>query len=328
MNWFALIAILGVLLAIDAVLHLIGILAILPIFERKIAFSVQPAAPDPDAETISFATDDGLELRGSLYRHDDQPARGLIIFCPELSGSHWSAMSYCAGLWNSGFNLLSFDFRNQGESDSQPGYQPMHWLTGYEVADVHAAIRYARNHPELKSQPIGLVGISRGGGAALAAAAESPHVSAVAAEGAFSTFSLSMHYILRWATLYVPAWLLRPLPLWHLRLTVRMVCRISRFRTGRPYLHLESRLSRLRDRDVLLIAGASDSYVHPDVTRQIDQRIPGSKCRLWIVPKATHNQARTIDPEGYDQAMEQLFAGIQNSGGPSVRRVQSEPQSV
>lgn len=328
MNWFALTAVLGVLLAVDCVLHLIGILAILPIFERKIAFSVQPAAPDEEAERISFTNDDGLELRGSLYRHDDQPARGLIIFCPELSGSHWSAMSYCAGLWNSGFDLLSFDFRNQGESDSQPGYQPMHWLTRFEVADVHAAIRYARNHPGLQSQSIGLVGISRGGGAALAAAAGSPHVTAVAAEGAFSTFSLSMHYILRWATLYVPAWLLRPLPLWHLRLTVRMVCRISRLRTGRPYLHLESCLSRLRNRDVLLIAGASDSYVHPDVTRQIDQRIPGSRCRLWVVPKATHNQARTIDAEGYDRAMEQLFAGMEGAESSEVRQTQSEPQSV
>ena len=122
MGWQVIIYVILGLLAFDFLVHLFFAIIILPTFERKPPFGVEPASPHPDAQQIKFPTNRGLTLQGSLYRHENQPSRGLIIFCPELGGSHCSVMSYCEGLWNAGFDLLAFDFRNQGQSESMPGY--------------------------------------------------------------------------------------------------------------------------------------------------------------------------------------------------------------
>ena len=65
-----------------------------------------------------------------------------MVFCHELGGDRWGAGGYAGELRNSGFDIFTFDFRNHGLSDSLPGYQPMPWLTEYEMADVQAAVDY------------------------------------------------------------------------------------------------------------------------------------------------------------------------------------------
>ena len=37
--------------------------------------------------------------------------------------------------------LVAFEPRNQGDSDRMPGYDPLQWLTDYEVEDTRAALR-------------------------------------------------------------------------------------------------------------------------------------------------------------------------------------------
>jgi len=108
----------GIVILADIVLHFVAVRLVLPQFERKIPFGVELASPDPMAERIEFPTTHGLTLRGSLYRSANRVSRGLVVFCPELGGNHWLAMSYASGLFESGFDILSFDFRNQGESDA------------------------------------------------------------------------------------------------------------------------------------------------------------------------------------------------------------------
>lgn len=295
-------------LVLNALVHLAFALVILRVFERRLPFSLEPADRDPDAESVAFSTAQGLTLRGSLHRSPKGSAPGLVIFCPELGGSHWAARSYCRGLLEAGFSVLAFDFRNQGESDALCGYDPLHWLTEYEVSDVLAAIRYAQDRPDLGEETIGLFGISRGGAAALAAAARSPDVRCVACESAFSTTSLMLHFTLRWSSWYVPQWVMRPIPTWHLRNTLRCVQWISGLRKGCRYTNLERWLPRLRDRPVLMIAGEADTYVLPEITRALCERMrPG--CRdLWVVPGAKHNLARQADPEAYDRRLASFFA--------------------
>ena len=148
MGW-ELVAILLAVIALDLIVRAASVTVMLPMLERKPPFNVNPAHPDPQAEEAWFPTTHGLTLRGSLYRHENRGPRGLIIFCPEMSGSHWSALRYCGGLYLAGFDVFAFDFRSQGESDHQPGYEPLHWVTEYEVADVLAAVAFARQRDGL-----------------------------------------------------------------------------------------------------------------------------------------------------------------------------------
>jgi len=307
-DWQIVIGLILGLIAFDFLVRFCFALIILPVFERVPPFGVTPSDPHPDAEQISFPNERGTTLRGSLYRHENQPARGLILFCPELAGSHWSAMSYCEGLWEAGFDLISFDFRNQGESDSQPKYEPIHWLTDFEVRDVLAAIDYIGSREELRELPLGLMGISRGGSAALAAAAQSPDVKCVACEGSFATNDLSAHFTLRWASLYVPQWLLNIVPIWHMRLTLSLTRTLSQWHRKCRYTLLERYVPKLRNIPVLMIAGERDTYVNPDVPRRFCQRLSSDEKSLWVVPKAKHNGGRKVDAEEYDRRLVEFFS--------------------
>ena len=296
------------LVALSLAVQAVCITKILPIFEHRPPFGVESSPPDPDAETMAFPSTHGLTLRGSLYRTVSQPARGLIVFCPEMGGNHWSAMSYAQALSDAGFHVFSFDFRNQGESDHLPGYDPLHWLSEYEVADLRAALTYVRKHPDLRTLPLGLFGISRGGCAALAVAAECDDVKLVACEGLFTTRSMLLHYTLRWASLSVPNWLMKFAPLWHIRITLEMARVASQFRRRCRYTVLERTLPRLRHRPVLMIADGRDTYVPTEIAEQLGRLIGGDKYKVWIVPEAKHNAGRQADPEGYDRRLVELFS--------------------
>ena len=302
------LGLLGALALIDLTIHLSALMVIRPIFERIPPFSVHPAPPHPDGEPIEFSAPDGRTVRGSMYRHEPHESRGLIIFCPEMDGNHWSAMEYCAGLWDAGFDILAFDFRGQGSSDSIPGYQPLHWLTDYEVEDVRSAIEFASTYTDMRGKPMGLFGISRGGSAALAAAAQVPEVECVACDGAFSTESMMIHFTFRWAELYFPRWFLRLIPRWHLFATLQLVRWTSQVQRNCRFTNLHRLLPRLSNRNVLVVAGQRDTYVQPVITEEIFRRIGGRNAELWMVPKAKHNQARKVAEEEYDERLVKFFS--------------------
>lgn len=307
MGWLLLIVL--TILFVDLAIRVFYVRLILPQFETRPPFNVEPHPACPRTETVATTTDDGLVLRGRLYRSQELRPRGLILFCPELDGNHCSAPFYCAGLLDAGFDVLSFDFRNQGDSDAQPGYHPIHWPTTGELRDADAALRFISSREDLRDLPLGLMGISRGSLVALIAAAENPQVRAVCGEGTYTIDSLLEHFTLRWARVYVPEWLVSILPLWHYRITLRMVRWVSEWRRGVRYAIAERRLPQLRDRPVLLIAGARDNYVQPEVIRGIAAKI-GSRCHVWEVPDAKHNQARETLPDEYDRQVVEFFAAL------------------
>jgi pimeloyl-ACP methyl ester carboxylesterase len=305
---WSIVGIVAGVIVFDLLVHLGFALFAVRIFERKIPFTVTNHPPHPEAERIDFPSSGGITLRGAIYKQAARPSHGLIVFCPELEGNHWSALSYCAGLWENGYDILAFDFRNQGESDHLQGYDPLHWLTNFEVDDVLHAIRYAKQRTDLGTDiSLGIVGISRGGGAALAAAAKCPDVRAIACEGAFSTQTLMMHFALRWASLYIPEWVLKPVPTWHIRWTLNVAQFLSQRRRHCRYTKLERLLPRLRSRKVLLIAGDRDTYVQPDIAKSLARSIGQNAAELWIVKGAKHNVARQIDPAAYDRRLVDFF---------------------
>jgi len=300
-------AILAILFIVEIIVHGWATKVVLSMIDTAPPFHVELQGPHPAGERIEFATTDGLTLRGSLYRVRDRPTRALIVFCSEFGANHWSALSYCQGLWEAGFAILAFDFRNQGESDASPGYEPVHWLTDYEVRDTLSTIRYVRQHDELQHLPLGLFGISRGGGAALAAAALSDQVRCVACEGAFTTEDVVWLHGRRWFTLYVPSWVLTWLPDWHIRFTLQLARWFSQFRRQCRYTNLNRLLPRLRAKPVLLIAGGDDKYVFSDIARLLREKTGHDDACQWIVPNAKHNAARQTQPDAYDSRLIEFY---------------------
>lgn len=67
-------------------------------------------------------------------------SRGTVIFCHEVRESRWSALTFTGGLRDAGFDVLTFDFRNHGQSSPQPSWRPLPWATHCEAIDIRAAI--------------------------------------------------------------------------------------------------------------------------------------------------------------------------------------------
>lgn len=286
------------LLVNEVIMRVVIVPKIVPHFERAPNFRIVKTEPDSDAIDVTFTTSDGFTLQGCHYHHPSD-SRGVIIFCHEVRGSRWMAMHYTEALFKAGFDVLSFDFRNHGDSEVQPGYEPLHWATEFEVDDLKSAIRFVKNSPELQHLPIGLFGVSRGGTVALAVASEIRDIECVICDSTFTVESLMSHYAKRWAELFVPPRVLNFVPDFHVERTIRMVRRRCERQRNVKFVETERTMPKLRDRKVLFICGSSDSYVPTEVGERLSRLVPGSE--IWHVPKAKHNGARLVAQEEYDR---------------------------
>ncbi len=221
--------------------------------------------------------------------------------------------------------MLTFDFRNHGDSDTMPGYVPLHWLSKYEVLDLNAVIDHVYSRPDLNELPLGLFGISRGGGAALYVAARRPEVLQVATEGAFTTEMLMLSHARHFIPIIVPQFVASFIPKWHIRVTVVIASWISQRRRNCRYVKLERVLPKLANKPALIISGQRDTYVLAEVAEEL-VRLIGQPGALWTVPKAKLNLARGVNPAKYDRRLVEFFSNLdqpaENMDSPAM------PQSL
>jgi pimeloyl-ACP methyl ester carboxylesterase len=311
-SWeFLITAGLILVLALEVLFQLLVLKLALPIFESRPPFAAERRAPDPTAEPVSIPTSYGLRLQGSLFRTMKANPRGLVLFCHELDSDRWSALSYCEGLLAAGFHVLAFDFRNQGDSDQMAGYEPIHWLTSFEVDDVLAAVSYIGSRADLRQLPLGVYGVSRGGGAALMAASRCEAVRCVCTDGAYSCNEMLLHYTGRWGRLYFPDQMLKMIPRWHVMFSLALIRARSQLSRGCEYANIEKALSRLREKPTLMISGERDTYVIPSITLNLHQRTGQGETGVWIVPGAKHNMARQTAPDEYDRRLVEFFLQLE-----------------
>jgi len=132
---------------------------------------VPPAKLGAAHEDVSFETSDGLTLRGWFV-----PSKNgaTVISFPGRKGPQKQARL----LIEHGYGVLLFDRRGEGESDGDPnGYG---WTGG---RDVHAAVRFLQQRPDVNPDRIGGIGLSVGGEMMIQAAAESTALKAIVSEG-------------------------------------------------------------------------------------------------------------------------------------------------
>ena len=80
----------------------------------------------PDAEDVRFTNSDGLSLHGCYFKTPRPKRRGVIVFGLEFGSDCWSAWQYCEFLIEQGFDVFSFETRNQGSSQKQEKYRTQH----------------------------------------------------------------------------------------------------------------------------------------------------------------------------------------------------------
>jgi pimeloyl-ACP methyl ester carboxylesterase len=280
------------------------------IFQEKPLFIIPRGEPQGCVEEVRFPTSDGLALYGCYLRRAgglEQHRRGVILFGLEFGANCWGSVPYCEHLLARGFDVFTFEFRNQGQSDRQPDYEPLQWVTEYEVRDMRAALEYLKGRSDADPRGIGFFGISRGGAAGLLAAADDGFVRCMVTDGAFATYTTMVPYMRKWIGIYSHRyWLQRVLPNWYYGLLARAgLRRIRRERCCR-FPDLEPAMRELAPRPLLMIHGGADTYIKPEMARALYDRARHPK-EFWLVDGAKHNQAIQTAGEEYRRRVLDFF---------------------
>ena len=276
------------------------------IFQERPLFIIPRGEPVGEAEDVLFATSDGLKLRGCYWK-SPRPRRGVILFGLEFGSNRWSCRPYCEHLVEAGFDVFAFESRNQGDSDALPGYEPLQWVTDFEVIDARAALAYLKGRPDADPRGVGFFGISKGAGAGLFAAAADPVVRCCVTDGAFGTYSTLVPYMRTWFRIYnsryhvqalLPSWYYGTIGLAGLR-------RIEQERRCH-FPHLERVMAGLSPRPLLMIHGDADNYIKPQMALTLFGQARAPK-EFWVVEGAKHNQALHVAGDEYRRRVLAFF---------------------
>lgn len=277
------------------------------IFQERPLFIIPRGEPVENAEEVRLRTADGLTLSGCYLHTWASTRQGVILFGLEFGSNRWACVPYCEMLLANGFDVFTFEPRNQGDSEAQPGYEPLQWVTNYDVEDMKAALYYLKKRPDADPRGVGFFGISKGAGAGLVAAADDDSVRCCVTDGMFATHTTMLPYMRKWVSIYSTRyWIQHLLPDWFYSLVARAALRQIRRARGCRFPHLEHLIDRLARRPLLMIHGSADTYIKPEMARDLFARARQPK-ELWLVEGAKHNQALQVAGEEYKQRVLTFF---------------------
>ena len=263
-----------------------------------------------EGEEACFAAVDGLRLSGMIIRANaDAPRRGMVVFLHEYCSDMQSCARYCRPLWESGYDVFTFDFRGHGKSGSDPGYSPRQWVSDREMADMRGAVSFVLDWlgQQGHAREIGVFGISRGACAGILAAAENPAIRAIVSDGAFSTDRTIEHFMKRWAYIFAKVRIVyenhHPAFWRFLRWSMMRFAR-REFRCEFP--SVRKAIGRMTPRPMLFVHGAKDSYLPVEQSRML-YALAGQPKHIWIAPDARHNQAVSLHPVAYSRLTVDFF---------------------
>jgi hypothetical protein len=248
------------------------------------------------SETVSFDAKDGIPLKAWWLPASGLP-RGAVIIAHGIDHTRQAMLPRAAFLVRGGYDVLAMDLRGHGESGGNivsPGL--------LEARDILAALRYIRSRGD--NEPVAVLGVSYGAVASLIAAAESPEIAAVIADGAYPTGKnvsedISRHYLHDPRTNF---WLRALFVASSFPGVARATALAYYFRSGiylgPELLSVIPSASRIRV-PVLLISGERDWIVPTDKARQILSVIRGDGKELVVIPNAVHDTTYSAAPTLY-----------------------------
>jgi len=257
-----------------------------------------------EAETVSFKSVDGVDLKGwwiSARPNPGSPA--TVILAHGNSGNRSSMLKRAVFLASNGYNAFPIDLRAHGESGGNymtPGY--------LEALDINGAVEEAKHRGQ--PGPFIALGHSYGARASLWAAAQSKDISAVVADSAFISIyaTLKRQAAHAGTDLHASFWERRGLQLANAlsesSLARRFMGSVYEWRTGKrmtaQFDDVMPAISQIGDRPILFIVGDRD-HIAPleDSQRMYDAAASPTKAIL-VIPNANHNSTIDADPTLYE----------------------------
>jgi uncharacterized protein len=278
--------------------------------EAQFSFDLPRTVAEPPQalrRSLAFQASDGTFLRGEFWAQPE--AAPTIILCHGYRISSSILRPAAALEYQYGYNILLFDFRGHGESESV--------ITSggiAEVRDLEAAITAATRQPEVLPGKIIIQGFSMGASIALLTPPH-PDVAAIIADSPYARLDdilrRYVHYRLTsesngWRPSLRQLRLIFPAIAWAVVVASSLDFRIrfghSLF--ARPDLSFKrwrERRKNLRQVPILLIHGEADETIpiqHAHTLAAAAQA-SGTPLETYFVPQAEHCGAYSRDPERY-----------------------------
>jgi len=239
-------------------------------------------------EEVSFQTSDGLRLRGSFSLSD--PERPTVVLCHGVGANRTDLYPFTKLLYEEGrLNVFTFDFRGHGESDGR--------YTSYgafERRDLEAALDFL-DRQSLRRE-YGFMGISMGGSVGLLVAAQDQRLKALWVDSPYIDLKETIEIHLK--LLYR----LPRFPFLHFALfSYRLL-----FRTDAGEISPIRDVARIAPRPLMIVNGAADERMRPDLARLLYDRAKGAK-ELWLIPGAGHLEGHLLQSQEYDRRLLTFF---------------------
>lgn len=276
------------------------------IFQEKPLFMIPFGKPREDAEDLNIPSADGVILKG-CYLKGKPPRQGVIFFGLEFGSKRWSCIPYCEFLLNAGYDIFACETRGQGDTPTYDDYEPLQWITDYEIHDYKAALAYLKSRPDADPRGVGMFGLSKGGGTGIFVAAGDPYIRCCVTDGMFGTLTTMIPYMGQWIMIYTKKYFIaRRLPNWYFRHLAKITLRGIQAERRVHYPSLARVLGKLAPRPLLMIHGGADTYIKPEMAQSLFEHA-GPPKELWIVENAKHNQAFHLVGDEYKRRVRAFF---------------------
>ncbi|MET0513678.1 MAG: alpha/beta fold hydrolase [Thermoleophilaceae bacterium] len=236
-----------------------------------------------NVEEVQLQTSDGLTLEGSYVPSRNGAA--VIVAFGRKGTQHPARM-----LARQGYGVLIFDRRGEGESDGDPN--PYAWDEGER--DLHAAVEFLKQRPDVEPGRIGGLGLSVGGETFLQAAAHSEDIQAVVSEGAGARSVGELAS--------VPGSAAGPVVF-----NALVTAGTAVFSDATPPPHLIDLVGQISPRAMLLIHAPAVSDGEERRFNRAFYRAAGRPKAIWGVPGAGHVGAQETRPREYEQRVTSFF---------------------
>jgi len=225
-------------------------------------------------EEIKFPTKNSCHLYGWWMPSQNESSQltPTIILVHGWGRNAGFMLPYIKKLFPYGYNLLAFDLRSHGNSDSDKHPNMLQFSE-----DIRAAIDYILKQDTVKDEMIGVLGLSVGGSAAIHAATSDTRIKSVITIGAFANPIDIMRH--QFHKKHIPFFPLMWLPM-----------KYFQFIMGAKFKHIApANVIKNSKAKIFLIHGKDDKIVPVEHGERLRNLANSKTTKLWVIPGKGHS---------------------------------------
>lgn len=215
--------------------------------------------------------------------------KGTIIVCHNLGGNKEHALSLYGFLLEEGYQLISFDFRNHGESQSS------HSIKFKFIQDFEAF--YSHIRPQIKKMPVGIIGLSIGCQVAIYGMSKNDEIQCMVLDSGPLIYSKDYFcYVLK--IMNISNYIVKKM----------FVSLFQKF-AGFSKLMSDTKvcLHKLQSKPIMMVVAEKD-YIIPEINSiEVFKIIKSEKSIYWKVPSSHHLTNATIGGYEYKDRIRMFF---------------------